>query len=86
MTLLQADTGQTGNANLGSYGHLYEVLITRRLGESSDKLTDLGTKYTYISRLAYFMFSNDKNRISAAEMENVHASYCSEYGQKDRPS
>jgi len=81
LTLLQADATQGGNANLGSYGHLYEVLITRRLGESSDKLTDLGTKYTYISRLAYFMFSADKSKLSAAEMTTVHESYCSDYGQ-----
>ncbi len=82
LTLLQADGTQAGNANLGSYGHLYELLITRRLGESSDKLTDLGTKYTYISRLAYFMFTADKGQISSAEMEAVHEQYCQDYGQR----
>jgi hypothetical protein len=81
LTLLQADDSQTGNANLGSYGHLYEVLITRRLGESSDKMTDLGMKYTYISRLAYFIFSTDRYRVSVDEIRQLHESYCSEYGQ-----
>ena len=81
LTLLQADGMQAGNANLGSYGHLYELLITRRLGESSDKLTDLGTKYTYISRLAYHMYLADKSQISLAEMKDVNESYCTEYGQ-----
>jgi hypothetical protein len=81
LTLLQADDALTGNANLGSYGHLYEVLITRRLGESSDKLTDLGMKYTYISRLAYHIFQTDKYRVSMDEVREVHESYCSEYGQ-----
>lgn len=82
LTLLQADGVQSGNANLGSYGHLYELLITRRLGESSDKLTDLGTKYTYISRLSYFMFTTDKSQISSTEMAGVHEQYCQDYGQR----
>jgi ABC-type oligopeptide transport system ATPase subunit len=81
LTLLQADSTQVGSATLGSYGHLYEVLITRRLGESSDKATDLGMKYTYISRMAYCLFSNDKRRISAAEMTAINNSYCADYGQ-----
>ena len=81
LILLQADESQGGSANLGSYGHLYEVLITRRLGENSDKLTDLGMKYTYISRLAFHIFSTDNHRVSLGEMQGIHDCYCSEYGQ-----
>ena len=80
LTMLQIeDPASASGSNLGSYGHLYEVLITRRLAEVSRKATDLGTKYTYISRIAYFLFSKHQLTLSRVDLEKMHEQYCREY-------
>lgn len=80
LTMLQFDEPITSNnSTIGSYGHLYEVLITRRLAEVSKKASDLGTKYTYISRIAYSLFKKGKNSLSVGELQTLHEEYCREY-------
>jgi calcineurin-like phosphoesterase family protein len=80
LTMLQVeDPMAAGGSNLGSYGHLYEVLITRRLAEVSKKATDLGTKYTYISHIAYHMFSRNLHCLGKADLESLHERYCRDY-------
>lgn len=80
LTMLQVeDPMAASGSNLGSYGHLYEVLITRRLAEVSKKATDLGTKYTYISHIAYYLFLKNINSLGKADLEGLHESYCQDY-------
>jgi hypothetical protein len=80
LTMLQAEdsTAATGSS-IGSYGHLYEVLITRRLAEVSKKATELGTKYTYISRIAYDLFSKQQSSVTRGDLNKLHTAYCDEY-------
>lgn len=61
----------------GSYGYLYEVLITSALSRSSKY--DLDTKYSYLSELAFFLFSGRLQYISMEELGNWHEEYCELY-------
>ena len=79
LTLLQADDTDIANSNAGSYGHIYEALLTKKLGEGSSKATDIGTKYTYISYIAYTLFSDDKTTFSLYEFGQMHMSYCKRF-------
>ena len=44
------------NSSAGSYGQMYEALITAALASVSKKAVELGTKYTYISHMAHHLF------------------------------
>ena len=61
----------------GTYGYIYEVLITAQLSRMK-KLT-LDTKYTWLSCLAYKLFKNGKRAMSKAELDEVNTQYCDLY-------
>ena len=79
--LLQAGAspGSTTPQNAGAYGHIMEMLITDRLTLISKAAVDVGTMYTYLSRIAYFMFNNERAFLSSLEMNKVHNEYCHLY-------
>jgi hypothetical protein len=79
--LLQADLSSTSAAsrNAGAYGHIIELVITDRLRMVSQSGADIGTMYTYLSRIAYCMFQNDRIFLSGKEISDVHAEYCRVY-------
>lgn len=64
----------------GTYGYIYEVLITAQLSRMR-KLT-LDTKYTLLSSLAYKLFKNKKKAISKPELDEVNKQYCDQYKMK----
>lgn len=81
--LLQADASPSSSIqNAGSYGHVLEALITARLTEVRSRSTDIGLLYTYISRLAYFLFRQDRPVLSAQELSVLHQEYCTLYKMK----
>lgn len=63
----------------GSYGHVYEAFLTMRLAAVSEKATDVGTKYTYLSLIASEMFSKGRMYLSDAEFADVHRRFEQEY-------
>ena len=79
--LLQADTPSSSGAsrNAGAYGHILELIITDRLTFVSKDATDIGTMYTYLSRIAYCMYKNDRSFLSSQELSAVHNEYCNVY-------
>lgn len=80
LAILQAmETARNLNTASGSYGELYEALITDRLVSVSKKATDLGTKYTVISRIAYFLFRQDAETFTKSELSAVLQDYFAEY-------
>lgn len=79
LLLLQMEDDPTATSAAGSYGHIYEALLTKRLGEVSVKPTDIGTKYTYISKIAYYLFKKDCATLSSEEMHFLHEQYCNQY-------
>ena len=84
LSLLQArDSGGQLNTNVGTYGGLYEVLISQALA-TKWKGGNLDLKKTYLSELAYWMFSNQKKRITDEDWMRFHADYCAKY--RIRPS
>lgn len=85
--VLQAYEATRGlNTANGSLGELYEALITDRLALVSKASTDLGTKYTYISRMAYHLFCNDVRQLSDADLAAVNREYFAEFDISIDPS
>jgi len=79
--LLQADvsSSSTASRNAGAYGHIVELIITDRLTLVSKSVADIGTMYTYLSRIAYCMFKKDRPFLSGKEISDVHFEYCTVY-------
>lgn len=76
LTVLQTwETNQSNNTATGSYGYLYEELITRALREVSANATDVDTKYTYISRVAYYLFDNEQIGLDEHQLKEVNQEY-----------
>lgn len=63
----------------GSYGYLYESLLTLALMRSSKLKDDLDTKYTYLSEFAYFLFTSRADSISIDRAFNWHQGHCEKY-------
>src|ERR1700690_1998723 len=81
LAILQAlEATRNLNTASGSYGELYECLITDRLASISTKATELGTKYTLISRLAYFMFTSERQSVTREDIRLVYEAYYHDYG------
>lgn len=84
LSLIQAhDSSVRPNSNAGTYGSLYEVLITQALATKS-AVGNLDLKVAYLSELAFWMFSNQRKRLSDEEWELFHGLYCKKY--RIRPS
>jgi len=87
LAILQAlEASRNVNAASGSYGELYEALITERLASISKKPTDLGTKYTLIARIAQFMYTNDTESLTSADVATICDEYLSEYHIRINPN
>lgn len=71
--------GRGSSSSAGSYGQMYEALITAALASVSKKAVELGTKYTYISRIAYYSFHAKKRELEGADLEAIHAGYYEQY-------
>ena len=77
--LIQAHESVTRpNSSAGTYGSLYEHLITQALITKSST-RDLDLKLTYLSELAFFMYQEQRNRISDDGWEIFHQKYCKDY-------
>ena len=80
LSVLQTSSIQVEDtASYGSYGHLYEALLTRRMTESSKRRNTLGLKYAYLALVAYELFKSDKVALSESELRKIHTSYECEY-------
>ena len=76
LTVLQAwEASQSHDMQAGSYGHIYEELITRALRKASDQPEDVDTKYTYIARLAYYAFEKQQRFLSLEQIREVYGEY-----------
>lgn len=64
-----------GHGSCGSFGYIYETLITRSLVESTGSLDDVDTSYNYLSELAYHMYSESCPKLPIIEYEVWHTSY-----------
>lgn len=84
LTLIQANESVSRpNSSAGTYGSLYEVIITQALASKGANV-NLDTKLTYLSEMAHWMHNTRKKRITDDEWEYFHQLYCKKY--KIRPS
>jgi hypothetical protein len=86
MAMLQTmESMRSPNTVSGSYGELYEALITDRLARVSKKATDLGIKYALISQIAYRMYEREANSVSDEEVAVICDEYFAEYQIRRSP-
>lgn len=84
LTILQGlDIAQPIDAAAGSYGYLYQVLITDRLAKSAVEIS-LDKKLGYLTELAHFMFKRNQRELAEPDFQLFHARYCEEYTAIDR--
>ena len=74
------DSTRRANTTNGSYGELYESLITDRLAKVSRKPTDVGIKYAILSRLAYGIYVNEATGVTKDEVQRACDDYHQEIG------
>lgn len=72
-------TQRSANTSAGSYGQMYEALITAALASVSKKAVELGTKYTYISHIAHYVFETNKQELETADLERIRERYYEQY-------
>lgn len=71
---IESATSQSTSA-AGTYGSLYEVLITQELAGCKSKAFNIDTRRTYLSELAFWLFTNHKRRFSTEDWMHFHDEY-----------
>jgi hypothetical protein len=67
------------NTSSGSYGYLYEALLTIALAKISTKNIAVDTLYSYLSELAFHFYSERITSISENNLRLWHHLYCDKY-------
>ena len=82
LTLLQTYDSEAGSQSggLGSYGQVYEALITARLAKVSLKSIDIGTKITFLARFAWRLFESEKRCVDDGGWTQICDQYSLDYG------
>jgi hypothetical protein len=80
LTLLQTYDSEAGSqSGLGSYGQVYEALITARLAKVSVKSIDIGTKITFLARFAWRLFESGKRCLDDSDWTQLCDQYWLDY-------
>lgn len=77
ISVLQARDTSSGGTNYGSFGHIYEQLLTARLAVYGHKF--VGAKLTFLSRIAYRMHRSGRLSVSGQEYAAAVDRYSTEY-------
>jgi len=76
LSLIQAqEATERLNSPAGTYGSLYEVLITQSLAVNS-LIGNRDLRLTYLSELAFWMHTENRRRVSDDEWEYFHQRHC----------
>jgi hypothetical protein len=76
LTLLQAaQEGKAQTTEAGSFGYLYEVLVTTALSASQTATPQLEKKYVLLAMLAHEMFKADVSSVSENRIRQIAAEY-----------
>ena len=81
LTILQTveASASPGTAS-GSYGYLYEALITSALAKASKSVADVDTKYTYLAHLAHGFYRADATSgLSREAIDQISEEYFSRF-------
>jgi DNA repair exonuclease SbcCD nuclease subunit len=77
--LQQVETNRHHATASGSYGHLFDFLITDSLVKRGSSTIDLGILKNYLASLSFSLFKQCKLTISDTEFEAFHAGHCQLY-------
>jgi len=78
LSALQANDHAIGqNVTYGSYGHIYEALLTSRLGRVNKR--NLGQKYMYLSIMAYRLLLSGRQSLTPDDLKEVDSYYWKNY-------
>ncbi len=76
LSLLQAEEEHKAEAaEAGSFGYLYEVLVTVALSHSRGPKAQLEKKYTFLARLAYQMFKRRTGTLPLSQVRKIAEEY-----------
>lgn len=73
------EASRNPHSHTGSYGELYQGLITDRLASVAKKPSDIGTWYTLLGRLAFFMFTAESNSVTLQRFRSIYNEYYAEF-------
>lgn len=80
LSILQAiEAHKTPSTPSGSYGYLYEALLTSALANVCKDSSELDLMYTFIARLAFYLFDTEHKCLSREDVEKISEEYFSEY-------
>ena len=80
LTILQAwESNKNHDVGNGSYGYLYETLIFQALSSTNLTPPEIDAVKTFLSELAYDLFSADGVTFSAEQLQRAEQSYFQEY-------
>lgn len=82
---LEANKRLDLNSTSGSYGFLYESLLTIALTKTSHLRLDLDTQYSYLSEFAYFLFTSLTKSSLRGELYEWHQRFCETFGRRLDP-
>lgn len=71
---------KTARAEAGSYGYVYEVLITTALASNARTPADIDKKYTFLTHLAYRLFKSGHETLSYSDIVSLSEEYRESYG------
>lgn len=76
LCILEADQeGKAQSGDAGSFGYLYEVLVTTALNSTKGAKAQLEKKYIFLGRLAYHMFKIHAGSLSLSEVRRIAEEY-----------
>ncbi len=76
LCILEAEQeGKAESTEAGSFGYLYEVLVTTALSATTGPKAQLEKKYNFLARLAYRMFKTEVHTLSLAHVKDVAEEY-----------
>lgn len=75
----QADTNDEVAAKNGSYGHLFECIVTATLARSTYTGLDIRSKYTYLAECAHYMFHRHQSSLDESQAKEFHEAHTQKY-------
>lgn len=77
--LQQLESSSKLTTTSGSFGYLYEVLVTASLSRRKATRDELDTIYTYLSEFSYHLFVRRRRAIAEDEVREWYEAHCRDY-------
>lgn len=79
LCIQQIEAAQDSPLADGSFGHLYNALITRNLWNDGAATTDIGAKRKFLSLFAHTLYATEQEEMGRAEWEALYDQYANDY-------